>query len=91
MQPSSNVAEVGHVVCGGLQLNCHGLTEMLLGERVEYAWLMQFQINKITAALSTAQVCWGLVYCCRNLVILSTADGGRSLAADCGPASCGCG
>jgi hypothetical protein len=54
--PSSNAAEVGHVLCGGLQLNCHGLTEMLLGERVEYAWLMQLQVNKITAALSTAQL-----------------------------------
>ena len=60
MQPSSNAAEVGHVLCGGLQLNCHGLTEMLLGERVEYAWLMQLQVNKITAALSTAQVRWPL-------------------------------
>ena len=58
LQPSGGGAvELGHVVCGGLQLNCHGLTEILLRERVEYAWLMQLQVHRITAALSTAQVC----------------------------------
>lgn len=29
---------------------------MLCGERVEYAWLMQLQIQRITAALTTLQV-----------------------------------
>ena len=56
MQPSGEGAELGHIVCGGLQLNCHGLTEMLCGERVEYAWLMQLQLSRITAALTTSQV-----------------------------------
>ena len=48
--------ELGHVACGGLQLNCHGFTEMLCGERVEYAWLMQLQLHRISAALTTLQV-----------------------------------
>lgn len=48
--------EIGHVVCRGLSLNCHGLTDMLVGERVEYAWLMQLDLQKITASFSTAQV-----------------------------------
>lgn len=39
-----------------MQLNCHGLTEMLCGERVEYAWLMQLQLNRVSAALTTLQV-----------------------------------
>ena len=61
MQSAGLDAEMGHVLCGGLQLNCHGLTEMLLGERVEYAWLMQLDVHQVTGVVSTSQVCRALL------------------------------
>lgn len=36
---------------------------MLCGERVEYAWLMQLQIHRITAALTTLQVAHSVALC----------------------------
>jgi hypothetical protein len=54
--PSQQGSELGHIACGGIQLNCHGLTEMLCRERVEYAWLMQLQLHRISAALTTLQL-----------------------------------
>ena len=58
----AGTAELGHIAFQGLNFNCHGLTEMMCGERVEYAWLMQLQLHRITGALSTLQV-WGRDTC----------------------------
>lgn len=47
---------MGHVVLNGIDFRCHGLTEYLYGERVEYAWLMQLFVGRIAGAFSTQQV-----------------------------------
>lgn len=48
--------ELGHVACSGINFNCHGFTEFMCQERVEYAWLMQLLVERITGAVSTEQV-----------------------------------
>lgn len=48
--------EVGHVVLDSVDFNCHGFTEYLCEERVEYAWMMQLVIGRITGAVSSMQV-----------------------------------
>lgn len=47
---------MGHAVLNGVDFRCHGFTEYLYGERVEYAWLMQLIIGRIAGAFSTQQV-----------------------------------
>ena len=49
--------QLGHVFINGIDLNCHGLTEFLCAERVEYAWMMQLLVGRITGAVSSLQVC----------------------------------
>ena len=48
--------EMGNVACTGLDLNCHGFTEFMCEERVEYAWLMQLQVGRIMGGVSSEQV-----------------------------------
>ena len=48
--------ELGHAACSGIDLNCHGFTEFMCQERVEYAWLMQLLVGRITGAISSEQV-----------------------------------
>ena len=48
--------EMGHLVLSGIDFRCHGFTEFMCGERVEYAWLMQLAFGRITGAFSTPQV-----------------------------------
>ena len=55
-QVSDSQYTMGHVVLNGVDFRCHGLTEYLYGERVEYAWLMQLAIGRIAGAFSTQQV-----------------------------------
>ena len=50
------VYELGTLGCTGLEFNCHGFTEFLCQDRVEYAWLMQLLVGRITGAVSTEQV-----------------------------------
>lgn len=55
-QVSDSQYAMGHVVLNGVDFRCHGLTEYLYGERVEYAWLMQLAMGRIAGAFSTQQV-----------------------------------
>ena len=55
-QGSGTKYELGHVLVGGVAFNCHGFTEYLCQERVEYAWMMQLKIGRITGSVSTRQV-----------------------------------
>ena len=48
--------EMGHLVLSGIDFRCHGFTEFMCGERVEYAWLMQLAFGRVTGAFSTPQV-----------------------------------
>ena len=62
--PGSGVAddagyELGHLACTGFAFSCHGLTDYLCQERVEYGWMMQLQVGRITGAVSSQQVCEG--------------------------------
>ena len=52
----ANHHDLGHIFIDGIDLNCHGLTEFLCEERVEYAWMMQLLLGRITGALSALQV-----------------------------------
>lgn len=56
--PTSKSAhhDLGHIFINGIDLNCHGFTEFLCEERVEYAWMMQLLLGRITGALSSLQV-----------------------------------
>ena len=40
----------------GVKFTCHGFTEFLLKERVEYAWMMKLDIGKIAGCISGDQV-----------------------------------
>ena len=53
---SDSQFEMGHAVLNGVDFRCHGFTEYLYGERVEYAWLMQLVVGRIGGAFSTQQV-----------------------------------
>ena len=55
-QVSDSQYDMGHVVLNGVDFRCHGLTEHLYQERVEYAWLMQLHVGRIAGAFSTQQV-----------------------------------
>ena len=55
-QVSDSQYDMGHVVLNGIDFRCHGLTEYLYQERVEYAWLMQLCVGRIAGAASTQQV-----------------------------------
>ena len=57
---SDSQYEMGHAVLNGVDFRCHGFTEYLYGERVEYAWLMQLVIGRIAGAFSTQQVSEGV-------------------------------
>lgn len=48
--------DLGHVVISSIDLNCHGFTEFLCQERVEYSWMMQLLIGRLTGAVSSLQV-----------------------------------
>ena len=50
------VYELGTLGLTGLDFNCHGFTEFLCQERVEYGWLMQLLVGRITGAVCTEQV-----------------------------------
>ncbi len=52
----SSANELGHLVVSGLSLRCHGFTELLCAERVEYAWLIHLSMARITGTVSTLQV-----------------------------------
>ena len=55
-QVSDSQYTMGHLVLNGVDFRCHGLTEFLYQERVEYAWLMQLCVGRIAGAFSTQQV-----------------------------------
>lgn len=40
----------------GVTFSCHGLTEILLKERVEYAWMMKLNIGVVSASVSLNEV-----------------------------------
>lgn len=50
------ICELGNIACTGLELKCDGFTEFFCQERVEYAWLMQLVVGRITGTVSTEQV-----------------------------------
>ena len=55
--PSSPVSSrLGHVVINAIDFNCHGFTQYLCQERVEYAWLMQLQLGRVVGAVSPLQL-----------------------------------
>ena len=56
LQVSDSQYTMGHAVLNGVDFRCHGLTEYLHQERVEYAWLMQLHVGRIAGAFSTQQV-----------------------------------
>ena len=47
---------MGHMVISSVNFNCHGLTEYLCQERVEYAWMMQLLVGRIVGAMSPRQL-----------------------------------
>ncbi len=47
---------LGHVIIQSINFNCHGFTEYMCAERVEYAWMMQLLIGRITGAVSPRQL-----------------------------------
>lgn len=53
---SDSQYDLGHILLNGVDFRCHGLTDYLCQERVEYAWLMQLTIGRIAGAFSTQQV-----------------------------------
>ncbi|XP_019853101.1 PREDICTED: uncharacterized protein KIAA1109-like isoform X3 [Amphimedon queenslandica] len=44
--------KLGVVALSGVTFCCHGLTEILLKERVEYAWMMKLNIGAVSASVS---------------------------------------
>lgn len=54
---NSQEYSLGHLVLSGLNFTCHGLTEFMLKERVEYAWMMKLDLGKIVGSISGEQVC----------------------------------
>ena len=46
------------MIVSGVSLRCHGFTELLCEERVEYAWLINLTIKRIAGTVSTLQVGW---------------------------------
>ena len=54
---------LGHASCSGVDFLCHGFTEFLLQERVEYGWLMKLIIGKIAGNVSVDQVHCQYNYC----------------------------
>jgi hypothetical protein len=53
---SPNEYSLGHVALSSIQFTCHGFTEFLLKERVEYAWMMKLDVGKIAGSVSGEQV-----------------------------------
>ena len=48
--------KLGVVALSGVTFCCHGLTEILLKERVEYAWMMKLNIGDVLASVSLNEV-----------------------------------
>ena len=47
---------LGYLVLSSVDFRCHGFTELLLMERVEYAWMMKLDIGEIVGTVSAQQV-----------------------------------
>ena len=62
-----------------IDFNCHGFTEYLCQERVEYAWMMQLLVGRVTGVVSPLQVSMLIILCLHDvrLVCISVADSRR--------------
>lgn len=57
LERNTGQRNLGHAVVSGLEFSCHGFTEFMLQERVEYAWMMRLNLGKIFGSASVEQVC----------------------------------
>lgn len=75
-------SRLGHVVINSIDLNCHGLTEFMCQERVEYAWMIQLLIGRITGAVSPLQLLHAMDWFLTAFVHIFAVGDGLAVAPD---------
>ena len=79
---ATSPCRLGHVVINSIDFNCHGFTEFMCQERVEYAWMMQLLIGRITGAASPLQLMRALDWLFTAYVSVAAAGDALAVAPD---------